>query len=92
MLDNINAVKKNLDKATFVAKNGGKVNMLHFCRLEEDAPAVCMVGETDILIPAIASLVHNLATNLEGGKQSAKADEAMLLTVREALNDIYWRN
>ena len=92
MENTIESIKKNLDKAKFVVKNGGTPNIIYFCQLEKDIPAVSMVGDPDMLIPAIASLVHNLTLNIGEGKTSENNDDAMLLTIRQAIKDIYWRN
>lgn len=84
-----NAIKLNLGKAQFYSKMDKPVNLIYFCKIDEDIPAVSMIGNFEILIPAIASIIHNTATQLNNGNPSKKADEALLMTVRLALADIY---
>lgn len=84
----VNLIEKNLDKAKYYLGIDRPVEMIYFSRIDKDYPSVSLIGDPNILIQAVASIIYSLAANITGEKSLASA-ACMLITIEKALWDMY---
>ena len=92
----IKAIQNNLEKLDYKASRGLPVNVIYFGQYADEIPAVSCVGDPDILMPALASIIHALSLNMisPAASKQAKmdAESATIKTIQWVLREVYWRN